>query len=94
MTIIEGAFFGILGGAGAELYGFYNIRKEFSENPPSWIRSKFYWIVTILMIFFSGGIVCMYIKSGVNINHIMATHIGAATPLLLSTMLQSKPKIE
>jgi hypothetical protein len=94
MTIVEGAIYGVLGGAGAELYGFYNIRKEFVSNPPSWIKSIFYWIVTILMILFSGGIVCMYMQSGVNINYIMAVHIGAATPLILSTMLQSKPKIE
>ena len=45
------------------------------------------------MIILSGGTVCLYIAIGVNVNYLIAIHLGMSTPLLISTALKQKPRV-
>lgn len=92
MTGFEATFFGALGGFLPEVFAFYNLRH--SSDKPFWIKSWFYWIVTAIMIILSGAITYIYnTYTEIHLNAIMAIHLGAATPLIIQTMLKEKPKI-
>lgn len=92
MTIIEAISYGIGGGTLAEIRSFYNLRQE--ERLPKWIKSPFYWVITLLMIISGGGVAMIYLKSGININEIMAIHLGASSPLILNSLTKEKPKTD
>jgi hypothetical protein len=94
LTLLNGFWLGVVGGAVPELYALYNLRHTFHETKPAWITSKFYWFITAVMVLLGGGTVCLYIALGVNVNHFVAIHLGMSTPLLISTALKEKPKVD
>ena len=79
--------FGIVGGAFAELVGLYKLRQK--PNLPLFLRSWFYWLMTILMILAGGGLAVIYNRTHA-LNEMLAANIGASAPLILRA-LSSKP---
>lgn len=98
--------YGVFGGLLAELLGLYKLRTQVSAAFPAYLRSMtyffawlysrkninpFYWVVTIGMILAGGGLVWLYHKSGLEFKPIIAVNIGASAPLILGSLVQSKP---
>ena len=83
--------YGVFGGLLAELLGLYKLRTQVSATFPAYLRSPFYWVVTIGMILAGGGLVWLYHKIGLEFKPIIAVNIGASAPLILGSLVQSKP---
>jgi hypothetical protein len=83
--------YGIFGGLLAELLGLYKLRTQAPAAFPSYLRSAFYWVVTIGMILAGGVLVWIYNKSGLDLKPIIAVNIGASAPLILGSLVQTKP---
>jgi hypothetical protein len=45
------------------------------------------------MIGLGGATAFIYHKIGINVNELMAIHLGAATPLIISSLEKKKPEI-
>lgn len=83
--------YGIFGGLLAELLGLYKLRTQAPAAFPSYLRSVFYWVVTIGMILAGGVLVLVYDKSGLALKPLIAVNIGASAPLILGALVQSTP---
>ena len=94
MGLVEGALFGAVGGSLVELYGLYQLRRRSKSQRPAWLKSPFYWLVTILMIVVGAGVVALYVHSGAQLNPLVALHLGAATPTLIGVFSKNAPEIE
>jgi hypothetical protein len=90
MGLLEGFLYGLLGGAFAELLGIFKLRRE--VNLPPWMRSPFYWVITVLMILAGGGLVVVYLKSDFSLNALIAVNIGASAPLIIGTFVSQVPR--
>jgi len=71
--------FGVIGGALGELLKWYTLRE--SANLPVYLRSPFYWVVTLLMILAGGGLVM--IQNVAPENPFLAINVGLTAPLIL-----------
>ena len=89
----EGFFYGAVGGGLGELLGLFRLRHEVGQALPAYLRSWFYWIVTIGMIGAGGVLVVVYIKSGITLQPIIAVNVGASAPLLIAALIAQTPKI-
>jgi len=70
---------GVLGGVLSELLKFHSMKE--SPNRPAYIRSPFYWVVTILMVLAGGGLVVL---QGIPPdNPWLAINVGITAPLIL-----------
>jgi len=94
VTIVEAGMYGLLGGLLPEVMALYNLRHVDRGAKPQWVGSSFYWIVTVVMVFIGAGTPVLYQQIGVNINELMAIHLGMATPILITTMTKEKPKLD
>lgn len=71
--------FGVIGGALGELLKWYSMRE--SPNLPAYLKSPFYWVVTVLMMLAGGGLVLIQgVKSD---TPWLAINIGVTAPLIL-----------
>jgi hypothetical protein len=71
--------FGIIGGALGELLKWYALRE--SPNLPAYLRSPFYWVITVLMVL-AGGV--LVLVQGVSPdNPWLAVNVGLTAPLIL-----------
>lgn len=93
MTWQEAALYGVVGGMLPEILALYKLRHAKRSEKPDWLSSGFYWVVTSLMVLLGGATAAFYQKIGVNVNELMAIHLGIATPLLISTATKEKPKV-
>ncbi len=93
MSLIEGFFWGVLGGLLAELIGLFRLRTVTSQDLPDWLRTSYYWVVTVVMILAGGILVVAYLRSEVKINAIIAINLGASAPLLLGSLVSQAPQI-
>jgi hypothetical protein len=93
MTGLEIGIYGVIGGSLPEILALYKLRHVKSGGKPDWLKSSFYWIVTGVMILLGGATAFIYFKLGIKVNELMAIHLGAATPLLISNLGKSKPDI-
>ncbi len=93
MSLIEGFFWGVLGGLLAELIGLFRLRTVSSQDLPDWLRTFYYWVVTVVMILAGGILVVAYLRSEVKINAIIAINLGASAPLLLGSLVSQAPQI-
>nr|WP_320125377.1 hypothetical protein [uncultured Shewanella sp.] len=93
MTTFETFIFGVAGGVLPEVYALYNLRHSWLNEKPSWVKSKFYWLITLAMIALGGGTAALYSYIGIKLNALMAIHLGLATPVLIQTALKEKPKV-
>lgn len=94
MGLLEGFFWGVAGGMGAELLGLFRLRRINTEEFPRWLETRFYWYVTTGMIVFGGLLVVAYLRSNTPLSPLVAINIGATAPLLLSTFADQGPHIE
>jgi hypothetical protein len=78
---------GVLGGALAELLKWYLLRE--SENPPAYLRSGFYWVITALMAL-AGGVLAIIQKIETS-NILLALNIGISAPMILKGLAAAIP---
>ena len=71
--------FGVIGGALGELLKWYALRE--SPNLPAYLRSPFYWVITVLMIL-AGGVLVL-IQNVSDDNPWLAVNVGLTAPLIL-----------
>ncbi len=93
MGLLEGFGWGVFGGFLAELLGLFKLRHEAPGTFPEWLKSPFYWGVTVVMILAGGGLVVAYLKSQFTLNALLAVNIGASAPLILGTLISQVPKV-
>jgi len=89
MGLLDGFLCGVFGGAVAELLGWFKLRKE---APPEFIKSRFYWLVTILMVLAGGGLVAVYLASGFTLKPLLAVNVGASAPLIIASLAAQTPR--
>lgn len=94
MTFVEAGLYGMLGGILPEILALYNLRHLKKGEKPQWVGSLFYWTITLIMVLVGGGTVIFYRHIGINVNELMAIHLGISTPVLITTMTKDKLKID
>lgn len=94
MGTLEAIVLGCAGGLITEVYGVYNLRKRSKSQRPSWLKSPFYWCMTLIMVGLGGGTVWLYLHSGASVSPVLALHLGAATPTLIATLSKSTPAMD
>lgn len=94
MSGYEIFFWGLLGGFGAEMVGFFAIRRQNPHDFPYWIRSPKYYIIASIMILTGAAIALAYYRSGYDLNPILAIQIGASAPLILRKASDTKVEQE
>jgi hypothetical protein len=85
--------YGLLGGALAEILGLFKLRQQAAGNLPEFLKSAFYWIVTIAMLCAGAGVVFVYLKSGIPLNPLLAVNVGASAPLIIGSLVSQAPNI-
>jgi len=90
-NLLDGFLYGALGGFFAELRVLFKIRHDKS---PKWLKSCFYWIITVLMVLAGGALVTIYVKSNFSLRPIIALNIGASAPLIFETFISMTPPFE
>ena len=93
MEMLIGFSYGMLGGFFAVLLGLFQLRKQAPDVLPQFLKSWFYWTITLLMILAGGGLVVIYLKSDIPLKPILAVNIGASAPLLIGTFVAQTPSI-
>jgi len=92
MGVLEGFLWGITGGLFAEIFGLFKLRHQSPRDFPAWLKSAFYWIITAAMILAGGGLVIIYLVSGIDLKAIVAVNIGASAPLIIGTLVAQAPR--
>ena len=92
MDGITAFWWGVFGGAGAELFQWYRIRDRLSSRAQK--AKWWYWVVTVLMILFGGGLAWMYVANGTTLTPLLAFNVGLTAPLLLAAGSKEIPEIE
>ena len=92
LSELEALIFGVIGGIVPELVALYRLRRE--PQLPAWFKSPIYWAITLVMIAAGGGLAVVYVKSGVNLNAIIAINVGASAPLILGTVSKEVPNVK
>ncbi len=80
---------GGFGGVLVELWKWFQLRE--SPNFPSYVRSVFYWGITVAMIAAGGVLAALYGTDGVNA--ILAVNIGASAPAIIRTLATTVPQL-
>jgi len=93
MGAIDILLYGMGGGLAAELVGFWKLRHTSRSELPEYLRSWFYWGVTLPMIGLGGGLAWLYSTSDVSLNPILAVNIGASAPLIIGVFAGQTPTI-
>ena len=58
------------------------MRQTAVSELPHYLRSGFYWLMTMLMIIAGGILTLVYVKSGIELKPLVAINIGASAPLI------------
>ena len=93
MTAWDGFWLGVLGGLFGELLNLFKLRQQPINLLPVWVKSPWYWTLTLLMIASGGGLVVIYLKSNIPLAPILAVNIGASAPLIMGTLVAQAPAI-
>jgi hypothetical protein len=91
MTLTQLFWLGVLGGVFTELLGHYKMRETAPEAFPKYLKSPYYWIVTVLMVFAGGGLTAIYAASKIELSAIVAVNVGASAPLILGALARRPP---
>ncbi len=94
MAVFEGFAYGIVGGFLAELLGLFKLRHQAPGRLPRFLKSWFYWLVTLAMACAGGVLVVVYLKSGISLQPILAVNIGASAPLIIGSLVAQSPPTE
>lgn len=93
MELTNVFLYGVAGGLFAELLGLFKLRRQSSSDFPHWLKSLFYWMVTLCMIL-AGGVLCIiYTKAGIELNPLVALNIGASAPLIIGSIVAHAPQV-
>jgi len=92
--IHEGFLYGLLGGCLAELLALFRLRHKEPGRLPQWLRSWFYWSITLAMTFAGGLLVVAYLRSGISMQPILAINVGTSAPLIIGSLVAQAPPIE
>jgi hypothetical protein len=82
---------GFAGGLVGELLGLHELRRSAPAELPKYLRSGFYWFVSVLMACAGGGLATLYGTE--NVQGLLAMNIGASAPLILRSFASSIPPI-
>lgn len=82
----------LFGGLVAELLSVFELRHKVPADLPYWLRSKFYWGTVIGMILAGGILALAYLRSGMQLNALLAINVGASAPLALRQAISNAPK--
>ena len=77
-------------GAFAELLGWFKLRQQIPSVPSGFS----YWIITGLMILAGGVMVVAYLRSNIPLNPLLSINVGAATPLIIGSLVAQAPPID
>ena len=91
MDLLDGFLWGLFGGFIAEVLGLFRLRQQ--VNRPEYLKSPFYWIITVLMMCAGGILVVAYMKSDVKLNALIAINLGASAPLIIGSFVAQVPTI-
>jgi hypothetical protein len=93
MGLLEGFLYGLFGGMLAELLGLFKLRHQAPGNLPAFLKSGYYWIVTLGMIGAGGGLATVYLGSGIRLIPILAVNVGASAPLIIGSLVAQAPPV-
>ena len=91
MDGIAAFYWGVFGGIGAELLQWYRIRDRLNSRAQN--AKALYWVLTILMVLFGGGLAYMYVASGTTLTPILAFNVGLTAPLAMAAGSKNVPEI-
>ena len=80
--------FGCIGSVGVEVIGWQKVK----HNAPDYVRTKFYWFVTISLALIGGAVACAGCMSA-HISVVTALFLGASAPLILSKAAEYLPRV-
>ena len=90
MGQLEGFLWGLAGGFFAELLGWFKLRQQL----PAMVPAPVYWIITGLMIVVGGIMVVAYLRSNIPLNPLLSLNVGAATPLIIGSLVAQAPAVD
>jgi hypothetical protein len=79
--------FGVIGGAVAEVLKWWQLRE--APNPPAYLKSVFYWVITVIMTLVGGILAIAY-----NVDAskpLLAINIGVSAPMILKGLASIIP---
>lgn len=83
------------GGLAAEVLRWWrlvqNQRSGATLNLPAYLRSPFYWALTLLIVLAGGMLAVAYAASGEALGPLLAVNIGASAPLIIQGLAASAP---
>ena len=82
---------GVLGGFFTELLGHYKMRESAPLAFPKYLKSYYYWIVTVFMVLSGGALAAIYVASKIDLSPIVAVNVGASAPLILGSFARRTP---
>ena len=94
MAMSDGFRLGVLGGLFAEVFSLSKLRYLPRDARPLWVRSIWYWAITLAMILSGGALVAIYLGSGVTMTPLLAVNIGASAPLILQSLVSQAPPLD
>ena len=84
-------FFGFVGGLAGEFINVYELRRSAPQELPKYLKSGFYWFISILMACAGGGLATLY---GVDeMQALLVINIGASAPLIIRSFATVAPPI-
>lgn len=92
MSAAEVVAWALFGGLVAEFLGVFELRHKVPADLPYWLRSKFYWSTVVGMIVVGGILALAYLRSGMQLNALLAINVGASAPLVLRQAISNVPK--
>lgn len=79
---------GVAGGAANELLHWWGLRE--SPRLPEYVKSIFYWLVTLAMVLLGGALA--WLQLGSQSDALIAFQIGLAAPMLLQKLVKVAPQ--
>lgn len=92
MSLFETFLWAVFGGVGAEVSVVFAHRHRAPKDFPYWLKSWPYYIASVAMVLFGGGIAAAYASSGTTLNAILAIQIGASAPLIFRKLSETIPE--
>lgn len=87
LSWLEACGLGLLGGFLAVFLDIYNLRHVPPSRRPAWLKSPFYWVLTLVRIAAGGVLVWLYVRNGDVLHVFECIYIGASAPLVIKGLL-------
>jgi len=83
---------GFLGGFLGDILGLWELRHTDPASLPTYLRSKFYWAMNIVMASIGGGLALLY--GFKDVNALLVVNIGASAPLIIKSLATNAPRLQ